>query len=255
MDMILMIHGNHTPIQTGKRMQRCLRQQVLNIVYQESVQRKMFDQFIKVLGDPPSPSSAAEPVIERHKEQVFGCALQFLVPYIKAHLDDEKKRFNKIPTRIIGEQAIAIARYGHRLVDILEFPDESAVQKVKRLSLSRIMLYLRNACPTFNKVSSTKPELLELDENCKLYFNLLCLFFTRHINVTSWTVGYALIYHALKLYDMYGVGYGIISQQGKEAKHSAVKKDLELSNRSNNSILLQMCNFPYINTYCNIHVF
>ena len=219
-------------------------QQVLNIVYQESVQRKMFDQFIKVLGDPPSPSSAAEPVIERHKEQVFGCGLQFLVPSIKAHFDDEKKRFNKIPTRIIGEQAIAIARYGYRLVDSLEFSDESAVQKVKHLSLSRIMLYLRNACATFNKVSSTKPELLELDENCKLYFNLLCLFFPRHINVTSWTVGYALPYHALKLYDMYGVGYGIISQQGKEAKHSAVKKDLELSNRSNNSILLKM-SFSY----------
>jgi hypothetical protein len=106
------------------------------------------------------------------------------------------------------------------------------------------MLYLRNACATFNKVSSTKPELLELDENCKLYFNLLCLFFPRHIKVTSWTVGYALPYHALKLYDMYGVGYGIISQQGKEAKHSAVKKDLGLSNRSNNSILLQM-SFSY----------
>jgi hypothetical protein len=40
-------------------------------------------------------------------------------------------------------------------------------------------------------------------------------------------------YHALKLYDMYKVGYGIISQQGKEAKHSAVKNDLGLSNRSN----------------------
>ena len=161
--------------------------QVLNIVYQESVQQKMFDQFIKVLGDPPSPSSAAEPVIERHKEQVFGCGLQFLVPSIKAHFDDEKKRFNKIPTRIIGEQVIAIAQYGYRLVDSLEFPDESAVQKVKRLSLSRIMLNLRNA---FNKVSSTKPELLELYENCKLYFNLLCLFFPRHINVTSWTVDF-----------------------------------------------------------------
>jgi hypothetical protein len=213
-------------------------QQLLNIVYQEAVQRKMFDQFIKVLGAPPSPSSAPESVIEGHKEQVFGCGLQFLVPSIKAHFDDEKKRFNKIPTRIIGEQAIAIARYGYRLVDSLEFPDESAVQKVKRLSLSRIMLYLRNACATFNKVSATKPELLELDENCKLYFNLLCLFFPMHINVTCWTVGYALPYHALKLCDMYGVGYGIISQQGKEAKHSAVKNDLELSNRSNNLILV-----------------
>ena len=32
---------------------------------------------------------------------------------------------------------------------------------------------------------------------------------------------------------MYHLCYGIISQQGKEAKHSAVKNDLKLSNRSN----------------------
>ena len=51
----------------------------------------------------------------------------------------------------------------------------------------------------------------------KLYFNLMCLFFPSHVNVTSWTVAYAIPYHALKLYNTYKVGYGIISQQAKEA--------------------------------------
>ena len=215
-------------------------QQVLNIIYQESVQRKVFDQFIKVLAAAPIAASAPEAIIEEHETQVLGCGLLFLVPFLKEHFNDEKRRFNKIPTRLIGEQAIAIARYGYRLVDCVEFPAESAVQRVKRLSLSRIVLYLRNACATFNKVSSTKAELLELEENCKLYFNLLCLFFPSHVNITSWTVGYAVPYHALKLYDMYKIGYGIISQQGKEAKHSAVKNDLELSNRSNKFILISV---------------
>lgn len=208
-------------------------QQVLNIIYQESVQRKVFDQFIKVLAAAPIAASAPEAIIEEHETQVLGCGLLFLVAFLKEHFNDEKRRFNKIPTGLIGEQAIAIAQYGYRLVDCLEFPAESAAQRVKRLSLSRIVLYLRNACATFNKVSSTKAELLELEENCKLYFNLLCLFFPSHVNITSWTVGYVVPYHALKLYDMYKIGYGIISQQGKEAKHSAVKNDLELSNRSN----------------------
>ena len=70
---------------------------------------------------------------------------------------------------------------------------------------------------------SQQQRQLELEENCKLYFNLLCLFFPSHVDKTSWTVGYAVPYHALKLYDMYKVGYGIISHQGKEAKLSSVK--------------------------------
>ena len=98
------------------------------------------------------------------------------------------------------------------------------VHKGKRCDYS----YIPGICVKF-----THSEVLELEENCKLYFNLLCLFFLSHVNVTSWRLGYALPYHALKLYDMYHVGYGIISQQGKEAKHSAVKNDLKLSNRSN----------------------
>ena len=54
------------------------------------------------------------------------------------------------------------------------------------------------------------------------------------VNVIVWTVAYAIPYHPAKLYDnYYKVGYGIISLQAKEAKHSGVKNDLDLTNRSN----------------------
>ena len=102
---------------------------------------------------------------------VLGCGLLFLVPFFQDHYKDDKKRFNKIPVRLIGEQAVAIARCDYRLVDSLQLPDESPAQEVKRLSLSRIVLFLRNACTTFNKVTTTKAELLELEDNCKLFFN------------------------------------------------------------------------------------
>ena len=46
---------------------------------------------------------------------------------------------------------------------------------------------------------------------------------------------------------MYHIGYGIISQQGKEAKHSAVKNDLKLSNRPNRTD--KLCIFLNINHY------
>lgn len=43
-------------------------------------------------------------------------------------------------------------------------------------------------------------------------------------------MGCALCYHAVKLYNEYSVGYGIVSCQSKEAKHASVKKDFSLSN-------------------------
>lgn len=132
-----------------------------------------------------------------------------------------------VTTRLIGAQAIALARY------------ESTVQRVTRLALGRIVPRLREACSIFNKVSTTQADLQDLDENCKLYFNLMCLFFPTHVNITSWTVAYAIPYHAFKLYEKYKVGYGIISQ---EARHWGVKNDLALSNRSMSQDIVLLVN-------------
>ncbi|XP_068690926.1 uncharacterized protein [Montipora foliosa] len=241
-------------------------QQILSIIYLEFVKKDMFDVFVRVLSNPTTkPASAngtsgtarerlpsttggeaesvyngssAKPVTANstggtnNEHPLLGCGLSYLVPLIKEHYADEKKRHNKIPTRLIGAQAIALARYAYRLIDSLHSSDESPVQRVTRLALGRIVLHLREACSIFNKVSTTQADLQDLDENCKLYFNLMCLFFPTHVNITSWTVAYAIPYHAFKLYEKYKVGYGIISQQGKEAKHCGVKNDLALSNRS-----------------------
>lgn len=106
-------------------------------------------------------------------------------------------------------------------------------QSLKQLALGRIVHYLRNAYVVFNKLLSTPVELLEFDENGKLCFNLMCLFYPTNVNVTTWTVAYAIPYHDFKLYDMYKVGCGTILLQAKEAKHTAVKNDLALTNRSN----------------------
>ena len=101
-------------------------QQFLNIVYQESVQRSLFDRFVPVLAAPVTVAPVPQPVLEDQQETpVAGCGLVFLVHSIKEHYKDEKTKFNNISTWLKGDQAIAIARYGYRLVDCLEFPEES----------------------------------------------------------------------------------------------------------------------------------
>jgi hypothetical protein len=82
---------------------------------------------------------------------------------------------------------------------------------------------LRNAGTLFNKVNTNAVEIAQLKENLTTYFNLLSLFSPQSVNVTVWTMGYALPYHASLLFDHYRIGYGIISLQAKESKHAATK--------------------------------
>ena len=167
---------------------------------------------------------------------VYGCGLSYLSTKVQEHYADEAKRFNKLSVRLIGAQAITLARRGYRLVDCLKMTNETEGEKLKRLALAKIVEYLRNAGGLFNKVYVNSPgEISQLGEFCQLYFNLLVLFFPESVNVTVWTVAYALPFHANQLYEKYGIGFGILSLQAKESKHSGLKGELSLTNRSRSS--------------------
>ena len=65
-----------------------------------------------------------------------------------------------------------------------------------------------------------------------LVFQLICNIFSQNCHSTVWTLGYVVPYHVKNLYDSYKIGYGILSMQGKEAKHSEIKQELKsCSNR------------------------
>ena len=81
----------------------------------------------------------------RHATGEGGCGLGYLASRVKEHFSDETNRYNKLPVRLIGNQAIALARYYYRLVDTLESEDETEAQTIQRLALSKIGEYLRNA--------------------------------------------------------------------------------------------------------------
>ena len=162
---------------------------------------------------------------------IHGCGLQFLATKVKEHQACESTKFNKLSVRLIGSQAIALAQ-----LDSLETANESPGEKVKRLVLAKVIEYLRTAGGLINKIFIDNPvKIVQLEEFCQLYFNLFAFFFPESVNVTVWTVGYAIPYHAKLLYEKYGIGFGILSLQAKESKHAGLKKELLMTNRSNKS--------------------
>jgi hypothetical protein len=58
-------------------------------------------------------------------EEFYGCGLTILASKIEEHYSQVAKRLNNLPTRLIGSQAVSLARHGYRLVDSLEMLNES----------------------------------------------------------------------------------------------------------------------------------
>ena len=183
-----------------------------------------------------------------------GLALNYLCKFVRSHFNDEKSRRNKLPVRLIGQQAIRLAQYYYRLVDALRMEEECEEEKIMRLALGKIGQCLRNASSIFNKFTVDNSDVNLLEEYLSQYYNLHVLFFKSSTNLSVWTMGCAVPYHARKLYDAMKVGYGIVSCQSKESKHAGIKKDLALTNRQSgntesNNKWLQVFRAEYIRCF------
>lgn len=74
------------------------------------------------------------------------------------------------------------------------------------------------------RMKITEDQLDSLKEHCTAYHICYSLFLVP--NLTTWTIGYVVPFHAYDLYERYGYGLGLATLQGREAKHQQVKKYL-----------------------------
>ena len=191
---------------------------ILYVIYMEAVQKNQIDEFLKTLGN---------------SVEMGGCSLKFIAAKIKEHYENQAKRSKKLSTRLIGAQAIALSRYSLRLIDAIKHKDDTDIQNIRFVVLSKICQAMRTVGTQMNSVYADKESINQLENACKFYFNLFSLFFKEYCNSTVWTIGYVVSFHAEKLWNQYNIGYVILSMQGKESKHSAIKQELKTcSNRS-----------------------
>ena len=91
-----------------------------------------------------------------------GCGEKFVADRIKEHYNSADK-FKKIPLRLIGKQAIALARYSFRIMDILiKKSDVRDCRLIKILALSKICEVLRQIGVSMNQISIYNATINEL---------------------------------------------------------------------------------------------
>jgi len=88
----------------------------------------------------PRSSNAISPKelsVEQSWSKNAAGILGFVASLIREHYKDKDKRNNNLTIRLIGEQAIALAQYSHRLIDVLKVPNDTSSQQNKRLALRK----------------------------------------------------------------------------------------------------------------------
>jgi hypothetical protein len=117
--------------------------------------------------------------------------------------------------------------------------------KLKIASIAFCCLQLRDAISYFSRVDITLAELEQCKKACLYLFNANALLL-KSVTPTLWTVGYAIPRHIEILFDRYGMGLGINSMQGREAKHVRLSEFAKHSTKSTRwSMVLRhdyMCN-------------
>ena len=142
----------------------------------------------------------------------------------------KKKRKNNIEFsyRFTGLESKKFSwNFAFAVQELLNIESISKSTKVKLHALAFIALQLRDAVSIYTRVEVERDLVTKLFLKCKNYFNACNMFLGPGVSPTNWTVGYAIPYHCLQLFDKLGYGLGLNSMQGREAKHIKLAKYIE----------------------------
>ncbi len=120
--------------------------------------------------------------------------------------------------RITGEEAKCLCHGFMKLIDHLMTGD---VKKDLQLYCQAYAaLKLRDAASVFVRVHITECDIDMLETACSLLFAVYHFFMKA--NLTIWTICYVVPQHTRDMFEKYGLGLGILSMQGREAKHKKI---------------------------------
>jgi hypothetical protein len=116
-------------------------------------------------------------------------------------------------------------------ISVVESTAKPGREKTFLHIIAYICLCLRNAVSLFTRLSISDSDIRNLGEHCSNYFRANALFF--RVNPTVWTIGYIVTAHTKHMKGKYGLGLGLNSMEGREAKHVFIAKYSRNTNYQN----------------------
>ena len=107
------------------------------------------------------------------------------------------------------------------LIDVLENGISGKTAQLLHIH-AYLCLCLQNAVSSFTRVNITDEQVLDLKQHCTNFYHGYWLFF--NVNPTVWTLGCVVPVHTKEMKGIYGLGLGLNSMEGREAKRIAISK-------------------------------
>ena len=107
------------------------------------------------------------------------------------------------------------------LVDVVEARARGRQQESLHV-LAFLCLCLRDCVSLFNRLQISYSQVEELQEKSRAFYTALCLF--NSVNPTTWTLGHVVPAHTKDMKARYGMGLGLNSMEGREAKHISISE-------------------------------
>lgn len=129
-----------------------------------------------------------------------------------------ENRDSEFQCRFTGEETRKFCNNFMDVVDAITVASDTDDKNLPLYALAYAGLKLRNATSLMNRITDIDQQAItDLQKHCSEYFICSALF--KKITLSMWTVGFCVPFHSLSLFEKFGVGLGINTMQGREAKH------------------------------------
>lgn len=186
----------------------------------EAVGKSNLPDSCKKFADIPNDSILSRVVTALKFEVKAKC----LARKVKKWFDETQGNGQDLQYRFTGKDSRLLCHNFMRLIKWLSSENDSHQQRKTVLIFAYLGLRLRDCVSLFSRFDITVEQLTELSINAHDYYRVNALFLPTSVNPTVWTIGHIIPAHTKELHDKYGQGLGIVTMEGREAKHIALKK-------------------------------
>jgi len=126
--------------------------------------------------------------------------------------------------RFTGKDSRCFCHNFMRLIKQLGHESDSKIEHQTVLVFAYLGIRLRDCVSLFNRFDIEPNEIEQLAVTCEEYLRVNALLMPSAVNPTVWTVGHVVPAHCRQVFEKYGKGLGMVTMEGREAKHVFLKK-------------------------------
>lgn len=151
------------------------------------------------------------------------CGLSRLAKKVTKWFDKTKANGKSFDYRFTGKDSRLFLLHFMSLISAIECSANAHGRGATILHvIACVCLCLRDCVSLFSRLNRSDEQVSELKTLCTNYFRANAIFF--YVNPTVWTIGHLVPAHTKYMKGKYGLGLGLNSMEGREAKHVFISK-------------------------------